>query len=184
MIRRARSNILELRGLRLVDLKNVTIDISKEDIPKFYNDIPTKWYSDQDLCTSDCKCWNCGLNFTTDSAFIPMNPKRVPPIFDSDGNKTDEAIVFDRYGIYCSWPCAARDAYHRFGNQKNYTDIQQGLRVVYNIIYDCNVIFVRMSPDKTVMSEYCGNGGMSNNEYSNAIKMINLKMREESIHGK
>jgi len=34
------------------------------------------------------------------------------------------------------------------------------------------------------MSEYCGNGGMSNNEYSNAIKMINLKMREESIHGK
>lgn len=179
MKRRTR-NILEFRGLRLSDLKNVTIDISKEDIPKFYNDIPDKWISDQDLCTSDCKCWSCGLNFVGESAFIPMNPKRVPPETDLD----DERVSFDRYGIYCSWPCAARDAYHRFGNQKNYTDIQQGLRVVYNIIYDCNVIFVRMAPDKTVMAEYCGNGGMSNNEYNNAIKMINLKMREESLHGR
>ena len=181
---RSRINILEFKGLKLSDLKNVKIDICKEDLPKFYNDTPDKWYSDQDLCTSDCKCWNCGMSFSGVSTFIPLNARRVPPIIDSDGNKTEEKLLFDRYGIYCSWPCAARDAHYRFGRQKNYSDIQQGLRIVYNIIHGSNVIYVRMAPDKTTMAEYCGNGGMSNNDYINAIKMISLKMREEFIHEK
>jgi hypothetical protein len=36
-----------------------------------------------------------------------------------------------------------------------------------------------MSPDKTTMAEYCGNGGMTDAEYTHAIKKIILKMKED-----
>lgn len=164
---RRRAHILELTGLRLSDLKTITADAPQEDLPKFYNDIPKTWTTGTDLVASDLRCWNCSCTFSGHSAFIPMNAKN-----------TGSGIMFDRYGNYCSWPCAARDANYRFGRLKNYSDIQQGLRMVFNNIYKTDIDYVIQAPDKTTMAEYCGNNGMNNTEYSQAIKKITMRMKE------
>lgn len=164
---RRRAHILELRGIKLSDLNCITLDAPQEDLPRFYNDIPKTWLTGTELVNTDLKCWNCCMQFNCPAAFIPMNAK-----------SSGKGILFDRYGNYCSWPCAARDAYHRFGRLKNYSDIQQGLRTVFNEIHKSNVDYVIQAPDKTTMSEYCGNGGMSCAEYTHAIKKITMKMKE------
>lgn len=164
---RRRAHILELRGLRLSDLKTIVIDAPQEDLPKFYNDIPKTWTTGTDLICSDLRCWNCACLFNGHAAFIPMNAKN-----------TAAGMTFDRYGNYCSWPCAARDANHRFGHQKNYSDIQQGLRMAFNSIHRTDINYVTQAPDRATMAEYCGNGGMNNNEYAQAIKKITMKMKE------
>ena len=172
---RSRAHILEFKGITLEDLKNVSLDIDQDIMPKFYSDAPVTWTVGEELCTSDLKCWNCNMSFNGKAAFIPVSPKKVK----DELNENAQLLCFDRYGNYCSWPCAARDAYYRFGALKNYSDIQQSLRVAFNSITRLNVPYVRMSPDKTTMAEYCGNGGMTDAEYTHAIKKIVLKMKED-----
>lgn len=162
-------NILILKGFKLSDFDiNDEPKEFAEDEPKFFNERATKWIEGDELnAYPDLKCWNCDDQCSHESIFIPVRPKYV-----------DNKIQYERFGNYCSWPCAAKDAHCRFGNMKDYSDIKENLRNVFNIINNTNVPFVKYAPDKTQINEYSGNSGLSRIEYRQELKKIFNNMKK------
>lgn len=158
--------VVIFRGLKLRDLNIEHVpELNRYEEQKYFAETP-KYYTEGDqLVTSDLKCWNCDTQFSCPASFIPICPRGK-----------NGGIVFERFGNYCSWPCAARDAYHRFKTERNYTDIKQGLRLVFNNIYNADVMYVKMAPDISCINDYCGNGGLTRQEYHEAIKNIQRQM--------
>lgn len=168
--------IIIFRGIKLKDIglggKVYGAETSRPYIEqRYFAEIPRYWTEGDPLVPTELKCWNCDTTFAGDATFIPMNPR-------GRTNDISSSITFERFGNYCSWPCAARDAYHRFRHDRNYTDIKQGLRLVFNSLYSLDVTYVKMAPDKSCVSDYCGNGGMSRADYHEAIKKIQRSMEE------
>lgn len=157
-------HILIIKGLRLSDLTKNDANVTIEESHKFYEEREYFWSEGEDLCGSDLKCWYCDAHFDGPAAFIPMISSR----------KSNESrdTVYRREGNYCSWPCASRDAYYRFGKQYGYSTVQQNLRDVYNSIHKTNVYFVTQAPEKNTISEYCGNNGRSRADFNNEIKKM------------
>jgi hypothetical protein len=160
-----RRHIIIIKGIRLADLlTTVTPQVSHDsddEAISFYEETPTSWSAGDELQPIELKCWNCDCQTNGPVAFIPMNPRR------SDGKMT-----FDRFGVYCSWPCAARDAYHRFGGRREYQSIIHSMAEVFYMVVGVDVPCVKMAPEKNVMAEYCGNGGLSRGEYREALRSI------------
>lgn len=169
MKRVTRVNLLVFKGLRMSDLDEPEqIILEDAEIPKFYNDIPTTWEGEQ-LEYNEFLCWNCGLHGSRSSgcAFIPIDPILVP----TTDNPYNTRVSYTRLGSYCSWPCAARDAINRFG-KVHLPDILESIRAVFNELYNVDVDHVTPAPEKTFMSVYCGNNGISETEYMDSVKKI------------
>lgn len=165
-----RRHIIIVKGIRLTELlsqpeRPTKNDEDEDDAITFYDEIPREWVNGTELQQINLKCWNCDCQTTGPCAFIPMNPHYMT----EDETKK---IAFDRLGVYCSWPCAARDAYHRFGGRKEYPSIVHSLAEVYHMVTGVNVVKVSMAPQKNIMAEYHGNGGLTRSEYREAIRSI------------
>lgn len=166
MFRPKRRHIIIVRGIRLEELLS-TPSAEKsydddDDAIVFFDEVPKTWTEGTELKPINLKCWNCDCEFNTPAAFIPLNPHR-----DRDGK-----VIFDRHGVYCSWPCAARDAYHRYSSRREYTNIVHSMAEVYYMTTGVSVPAVKMAPEKNVMAEYRGNGGMTRADYREAIREI------------
>ncbi len=160
-----RRHIIIVKGIRLADLlapveKPQTFDEDEDEVI-FYEELPKEWISGNELPPINLKCWNCDCQINGAAAFIPHNPHLV-----------DKKVAFDRFGAYCSWPCAARDAFHRFGGRKDYTSVVHSLAEAYFLATGVTVPRVKLAPEKTMMAEYWGNGGMTRGEYREAVRDI------------
>lgn len=165
-----RRHIIIVKGIRLADLiapveRQTSYDDDDEDAVTFYEECPKTWMVGDELPPVSLKCWNCDCSFTGAAAFIPESPHKMCV-------NEETKVAFGRFGVYCSWPCAARDAYHRFGGHKEYSSVVHNLAEVYYMVTGVSVPRVKLAPEKTVMAEYHGNGGLSRSEYREALRSI------------
>lgn len=161
-------NVLVLKHFRLSDFFEERQKIEIDEEPIFFNEREKTYTLGQELRVyPDLKCWNCDTKTEYESTFVPLYPKNGP-----------NGLTYERFGHYCSWPCAARDAFYRFGNMKDYSDIIENMRTVFNYIHSSGVPHVFLAPDKSQINEYSGNQGLSRNEYIAEVKRMTANMKK------
>lgn len=168
-----RTYIVLFKGITMEDLEDQEeLVIDSDEIPKFYNEQPTTW-SGEKLLPSDLLCWSCGMHVDDKhgAAFLPIDPILI------NTNTDEEQVQYTRHGNYCSWPCAVRDAMYKYRGG-HLSDILEGIRCVFNRLNNADVRSIPPAPVKTVMSSYCGNNGMTENEYTSSIKKITAQLLE------
>lgn len=174
MIPKIKSNyILIVEGVYLDDIvkhanrtlnnnNDSYIDISMNAPPNFFVSVE-EWPK-----TTRLLCWECCEKCDSYPCFIPSCPTAWK----------GEGVKYKTMGVFCSWNCAMKHAHISFGETKMWE--------IEKHIYDIAMMFdlsegnnmkikkiILPSPDKTIMKKYCGNGGLSIEEYKEKIRQIN-----------
>jgi len=172
-------NILFLKGIVENDIKTDDDMFDKkfvehiEDIklplvlPHSFSEIPTKFTSWETWPkTSNLKCWSCNRNFKTTPIFI----------VDDFCHDISGIRVITPKGNFCSDNCAQHYInlnYHR-GDRDDKTKYQL---MMHKERTGENVLIIQPSPDKVIMKDYCGNEGISEEEFGKLIDKLNTEFR-------
>lgn len=102
---------------------------------------------------TNLKCWNCDLNFDTYPCFIPTNLE-----YGADGR-----IECGIEGNFHSWNCAASGA----KSTRNKVELGDALAAIKLVAALFGVANVSLAPSKILRKEYCGDDGLTREEYLN-----------------
>jgi len=128
------------------------------EIPKRFTGV-SNWPKSTNLL-----CWECGFQFTSYPKFVPINPCRGE-------NGEDECDV---EGNFCEWSCVLREI------KTQYPPNQQSDLIAFVDIFRAKwpsepkrKLFP--GPRKTKMKIYCGNQGLTTEQWKAEVAEINLK---------
>lgn len=161
-----KSDFLILKGVKLTDFTNKSISSTKPiEKTAVYTDIPTKFTKvDNWPKFSNLKCWECDRLVSGYPKFVPMNIRRE---FDSTlGEYVD---VCDVLGNFDEWSCAVRYIYTELPKNQQPDAIQALLIFESKFTGESKKITIQPSPSKTIMQQYCGNSGITTEEYQKKI---------------
>lgn len=161
---RKKSNILILTGIKLDQLAYVR---APELPTKQYTELPKQFISvDNWPRKSNLKCWSCSLIPTSYPKFIPLYPTKI-----------DGVDICDAHGHFCEWSCAARYIHINF-NENKY-DMMKTLeifaakfneQVSIHIPRSIRTQAISIAPSPTIMKDYRGNDGITEDEYRKKLK--------------
>jgi hypothetical protein len=149
-------NILLLKGLQLSNLNTKPMPIQTP--LKIYTILPKTFASvDAWPKKSNLKCWECGLVPTSYPKFLPLYTHNI------DGND-----ICDVHGNFCEWSCVVR--YIRTYSEENRYDLMRSISTFQALFTGNAECVVAISPVKTIMQDYCGSGGITEDEYRKKLK--------------
>jgi hypothetical protein len=163
MIIRKSVNLLTIKGVSPADLS-----VSVAPRPTYriavYTQIPPMFQSvDAWPKMSNRKCWTCDLVPSDYPKFVPMNP-----------TYKHGQLSYDAHGHFNTWNCAVEYVMTKIP-QNNRGDI-------LSYIYDIAGLFsgkprakILPAPPKTLMRAYCGDSGLSPEEYMEKIDELNAE---------
>jgi hypothetical protein len=150
-----KSYILRIEGIFIKDILGKST--SRYSAPAHvcvYDSIPKKFSS---LSTwprhSNLHCWSCGRKFSSRPCFIPLNPEIIAHM-----------TIYDVLGNFCRWNCVVRHVRKIYPAEYAW-DIECSIRKLYKLYHDVDVEQVVPSPDPYVMNFYCGDDGISSEDY-------------------
>lgn len=180
-----------LPKLRLSDLvevpdisENEILDILDLDIKQEnYNNIPKYYYDYKTwIVKTNLKCWACDLNVRGKPWFIPrglvtksinkitlanLNPTNLVDLALPQTGQTREVVLKQVEGNFCSPFCTMYYFNRTYSNadQAKKGDIE---RLILDLYYDFVGVRVEQIPEseeKTIMQQYCGNHGKTEEEF-------------------
>jgi hypothetical protein len=123
-----------------------------------YADIPSSFLSAHTHPRkTNLLCWHCALPFETVPRFIALESTRA-----MDGDTL--TFRWSIHGNFCSWSCAAAYIDDMYAQPKKYI-LQQNLAQVRAQFDGGRVLSVMRAPPRTSIKSYCGNSGMSQQDF-------------------
>lgn len=163
-----KTDFLVLKGVKIDDFsyKPLILKQQRQEKTPVYTDIPHKFTSVEDwIKVSNLKCWECDRFVSTYPKFIPMNAKRE---LDVNQKYID---VCDVLGNFDEWSCAVSYINTKIpANQR--IDAVRSLLIFEAKFSGERKIIIHPSPPKTIMQQYCGNNGITSEEYQKRIEDI------------
>lgn len=162
-----RTNLLILNGIYINDylIKEPVIDEVNEVAAYKYDEIPKKFVSVDTWPThTNLLCWSCSQKFTSYPKFIPLHP-------EIDKNGRD---ICDIIGNFCEWNCAARYI------QEVMPEVQRWDLNRFLARFECKFTkrrreIIYAAPPKTILKEYCGNKGITPEQWREKMISINAE---------
>jgi hypothetical protein len=156
----------------------IGLDINQENynnIPKYYYDYKT-WINKTNL-----KCWVCDLNFSDKPWFLPrgvvsksiskevlnnLSPDRLSELALPQNGHTKEVILKQVEGNFCS-PFCTMYYFNRsiYIDKAKRGDIEKLILDLYYDFVGVRIGQIPESEDKTIMRQYCGNHGKTEEEF-------------------
>lgn len=122
-----------------------------------YSSIPRVFVSaETHPSKSNLLCWNCGLAFSGTPRFIALERSQT------------RAGEWNINGNFCSWACAGTYIVEHYDDHKKWT-LLQNLAVVRAQIERRDVVRVKLAPNRLRMSLYSGEGGLTQQQYSDEV---------------
>lgn len=113
---------------------------------------------------SNCKCWTCDRYFTTRPWFMPTSY-----VIDIITKKE----VFGTEGNFCISNCVQDWINTHHSNDGTYDDKTKMLKMVYKIYHEKIIYKILPSISKTKRKEYCGEYGLTEQEYVEKLLELN-----------
>ncbi len=167
------SNIMVLKGVIMnnCDFDNIFDDKFMEDVQRakqpiktIYNDIPRIFKDlEQWPKSSNLKCWECSENFYTQPLFLPLNMRTT-------GVSEDEH-EFETHGNFCSWGCLIKYVEEQYKKDK-LKELIDLIKIIYRKFTGNIPIKINPAPSKTLMKQYCGNDGLSLEEFKERVNNV------------
>lgn len=126
-------------------------------LPKFFKTVED-WPQQSNL-----KCWHCNRTPKSTPKFIPMQPIIT----------ADNSTIYPVHGHFDTWNCAVAYAIYHSTSASNRKDSLQLIVEVEFIFSGVKKYKIEEAPSPTEMIEYCGNGGITEDEYGEKIDQIN-----------
>jgi hypothetical protein len=144
---------------------------SYKALPKIFTDMDS-WPK-----TADLLCWECSLGHKNVPVFIPTQ------MTTTINNSGEETITMTTYGHFCSFPCACKYLNNKFSREVVWGDYYHLLRMLCSLFtgIPTNKIYLSPGPDKTERREYCGESGISVQEFSKKVQDINIVLEGNLI---
>lgn len=153
------SKIIIIKNITIADLTNFQVKQKVEKLTYKYGEIPkrfngvTNWPK-----TTNLLCWNCDRSVIGFPRFIPDSANVIK------GN--DECDVI---GNFDKWACAFAYA-NKYLPKHRYWDICANIRIFADKFPRSNDDPIGVpAPDKTKMKQYCGDSGLTSEEYDELI---------------
>lgn len=175
------NNIITIKGVHLSDLENLDalyekrpinthdfVECIREGSYTSYSTIPKKFtHVDEWPKMTNLKCHQCSRNFTTYPKFIPTCPERV---FKGRHEETH----YTPKGNFCTWNCVIGYIYdtNRI-HRDNKWDYEKNAIRVASLFEKRKLVKIMPSPPKTEMKQYCGEFGLTEQEYQKKIDKLN-----------
>lgn len=128
-------------------------------IPKKFSTLK-KWPTSTNL-----RCWECGMHFSGRPAFIPKTIHE-----ESYG-----ALVYDVEGNFCTFNCAAKFSREKY--PQTHLKYKEYMIFIYNRETKKNIINIKDPPQRTLMCDYCGPQGISEEKFEELKKENALKFQ-------
>jgi hypothetical protein len=149
-------NVIIIKGIKLADIKKIdkVKQFVEDDIT--YSIIPRNFTSvDSWVKYTNLLCWHCDKIIADYPRFIPKNPAIV--------NGED---VCEVYGNFHTWECALAYARKELPKE-SYWDTMISIKIfAQKFAYNDNII---PAPNKTIMKQYCGDVGITSEQYDKLI---------------
>lgn len=164
-------NILFLRGVTLDDIKAANEALERkwalETGPTVvYQPNPDKFRGvDTWPHTTNLKCWRCDCTFASMPWFVPTDMYR-----DRDGS-----LVMDTHGVFCTPNCTQAYIEEKFRVEPSRYDKERYLKILVQLVTGKRVDKIVPSPDRTVMEQYRGSGGITYREYRDRINELSME---------
>lgn len=158
-------NILILKGVYPKDFGPIDAVYEKLEYNSMvYTNIPKKFTTPESWPrVSNLKCWECDQLFHTYPKFIPTCPEK-------DGDN-DTAIPL---GNFCEWNCAVLYVYKNYPTNQQ-PDILKMICLIAGKFARRRILKIMPSPNKTIMKQYCGDEGLTPQQYKESIAMLNAE---------
>jgi hypothetical protein len=151
----------------IIVLKNITPQDIESWIPytipdisyamKEYIEFPTQFTNLRDWPTKcDICCWICDRNPKSYRRFIPFNFKII--------NRENKEVICDPYGYFDNWNCAIKYLNTEIRG-RDCNDIRNNIIELANMYDGENYINIAEPIPKIVRKKYCGDNGMTDEEY-------------------
>lgn len=168
-------NVLFLKGVVENDLKTDDEMFDKkfiehiEDIklplviPHSFSELPAKFISwDTWPKSTNLKCWCCDRNFKNTPIFIVDDF-----CYDTNGTR-----IITPKGNFCTDNCA--QLYINLHYQRNDRDDKTKYQLMmHKERTGEHVLIIQPAPEKTIMKDYCGSGGVTEDEFAKQIDKLN-----------
>lgn len=152
-----KSSILIIKGLTLEELYTVDKVVAPVCSKFIYDSIPKEFKSVEEWPKStNLLCWYCDRAVIGYPRFIPKTPSI------SNGNDICEVI-----GNFDRWECAVAYAQREFSKEM-YDDVATTIKIFANKFCP-SIRNILPAPSKTEMKQYCGDKGLTTEEYSKKI---------------
>jgi hypothetical protein len=158
------SIIIIVKGISTSDLAVIDVKQRPQKAVFKYGEIP-KRFTDVELWpkSSNLLCWSCDRSVIGYPKFIPLNATVIK------GNDTCNVM-----GNFDKWACALSYANAHLPKHI-YWDICENIRTFSqkfgSITDDSNTV---PAPNKTLMKQYCGDSGITNDEFDALIMKNNI----------
>lgn len=161
-----KTDILILRGVFIDDFLGKPLDISKKPLIN-YSNIPSKFTSVEEWPElTNLKCWECDRLVTGRPKFIPINCKKT----------ANDADVCNVLGNFDEWSCAVRYVMTQMPPDQRY-DLLQAIYIYEAKFSGKKKLIIHPSPPKILMKTYCGNAGLTPEEYQKKIDDLYNEIR-------
>jgi|SRR3989344_5798566 len=112
---------------------------------------------------SNCKCWECTCMFNESPVFIPLYIR-----------KNDlGCIEMGVYGNFCWFNCAQKWINEKCKIDGTHDDKTRMLKILYEMFTGNKIQKIVESEDKTVMKQFCGEHGITQQEYRDNMNLLN-----------
>lgn len=134
-------------------------------------DMPLKFTNLKNWPTrSNLLCWYCSLKST-------MTPVSIPVAMSTyKNNENISKVEMKTIGIFCSFPCAKSWLdlnYPKNEISSGWADKNNFLRLFFKEIHKFEPLSILPAPSPYCMSKFCGQNGISEDQYRKKIQEIN-----------
>ena len=174
------NNILVLKGVYILDFSTdnlpTTVTTEFTGRPTTYTryiSLPKQFISPDDWPkVSNLKCWSCDRLFESYPKFVPLDPELI--------SLNDKLVTaWEPRGNFCGWNCVIDYIRTRLPKNKQWDAEQDTCKVAEMFAKAMSafaykpVIRIMPSPEKTLMKPYCGNDGITEEEYQSMVNALN-----------
>lgn len=106
---------------------------------------------------STLRCWECADCFNTRPAFLPIT--------------TPDGII--PRGNFCGWGCAIKYLRLHYPKESRW-DIEKQMIIIRSLFEGRPIYNIAEAPDRTRKKSFCGNSGLSNEEFEELKKQIDI----------
>jgi hypothetical protein len=147
-----KSWVEEKRSNGYFNVQEITDVINYKSLPRRYTGRES-WPK-----SSNLKCWHCDIVIgDVMPKFIASNPSLVAG-----------EINCDVTGAFNTWGCVVAYIDHHYRGSKN-SDARNLTAILCSQIIGSRVTIIHPAPPKSLMSQYCGEGGLTADEYLGRI---------------
>jgi hypothetical protein len=158
-------NIITLRGVNLKEL--IASTTTQKVVEKKYTEIPKQFTSvDNWPKSSNLKCWECDLIGDSYPRFIPIYPQYRTP---NEPNEQNQPIC-DVLGHFDDWSCVARYIVREY--PRNKADMLAAICIFEALFSGHKKDKIMPCLSKTKMQDYCGESGLTIEQYKKQRNMI------------